>query len=68
MVNLKTKGVYVGNFSVGDTVQLKSGGPVMTVESVDEEGLNCVWFGDVTNIALRQYFTVKTVVKDEVEK
>lgn len=58
----------MGNFTVGDTVQLKSGGPVMTVESIDEEGLNCVWFGDLTNTALRQYFAVKTVDKYEVEK
>lgn len=28
----------------GDTVQLKSGGEFMTVESVDEYGANCVWF------------------------
>ncbi|MFP6772518.1 MAG: DUF2158 domain-containing protein [Alphaproteobacteria bacterium] len=35
-------------FSVGDTVQLKSGGPIMTVTSVgDEYGeikVNCTWF------------------------
>lgn len=58
----------MGNFSVGDVVQLISGGPVMTAESVDEEGLNCVWFGDVTNIALKQYFIVKTVTKYEAKK
>jgi uncharacterized protein YodC (DUF2158 family) len=28
----------------GDTVQLKSGGEVMTIESIDEYGANCVWF------------------------
>lgn len=28
----------------GDTVQLKSGGEFMTVESIDEYGASCVWF------------------------
>lgn len=55
-------------FSVGDAVQLKSGGPVMTVESVDEEGLNCVWFVDETTLPLQRYFTLKTVKKVGVEK
>ncbi len=31
------------NFKVGDTVMLKSGGEVMTVESV-AEWIGCVWF------------------------
>lgn len=30
---------------LGDVVQLKSGGPKMTVEKIDEDGkLTCVWF------------------------
>ncbi len=33
------------NFAIGDTVQLKSGGPVMTVESFgDDNYVRCVWF------------------------
>ncbi len=28
----------------GDVVQLKSGGPVMTVEEVSGEGVFCTWF------------------------
>jgi uncharacterized protein YodC (DUF2158 family) len=40
-------------FKVGDTVQLKSGGPVMTVDSVHSEkdkSVLCIWFvgGTVT--------------------
>lgn len=37
------------NFSIGDTVQLKSGGPVMTIESFklpDESVAVCTWFKD----------------------
>ncbi len=32
-------------FKIGDTVQLKSGGPIMTVEHIDEDNYaSCVWF------------------------
>ena len=42
----------MSNFSAGDVVQLKSGGPDMTIQdigdySIDENGTqsaNCVWF------------------------
>jgi uncharacterized protein YodC (DUF2158 family) len=32
------------SFKVGDTVQLKSGGEMMTIEEVDGDSANCVWF------------------------
>jgi uncharacterized protein YodC (DUF2158 family) len=39
-------------FKVGDIVQLKSGGPLMTIESAQDDGTYwCVWFsskGDET--------------------
>lgn len=32
-------------FEVGNEVQLKSGGPIMTVEAISDSGLvDCVWF------------------------
>ena len=35
-------------FKVGDLVQLKSGGPVMTIEKINNaESIFCVWFRDV---------------------
>ena len=39
-------GGYRMYFKIGDTVVLKSGGPVMTVTAIDNEGLVvwCAWF------------------------
>lgn len=31
-------------FKPGDIVQLKSGGPTMTVQEIDDGGVFCVWF------------------------
>jgi uncharacterized protein YodC (DUF2158 family) len=34
-------------FAVGDVVKLKSGGPQMTVESLDNhDQISCIWFND----------------------
>lgn len=35
--------------AAGSTVQLKSGGPTMTVEWVDEGTAGCTWFDDRDN-------------------
>ena len=32
------------NFKAGDEVQLKSGGPKMTIETLDGDGAFCIWF------------------------
>ena len=35
------------SFNVGDRVQLNSGGPIMTVEEVDDpDFISCIWFND----------------------
>ena len=39
----------MGQFKKGDTVRVKNGGPLMTVQSVDrysniENGVLCIWF------------------------
>jgi uncharacterized protein YodC (DUF2158 family) len=31
-------------FKPGDVVQLKSGGPLMTVTAIDHSGVVCTWF------------------------
>jgi uncharacterized protein YodC (DUF2158 family) len=36
----------VSNFKPGDVVELKSGGPKMTIESIDADGCFCRWFID----------------------
>lgn len=41
----------MANFKIGDTVTLKSGGPLMTVNrpsSSDNTDIICVWFDDGT--------------------
>lgn len=59
------------DFAPGDTVQLKSGGPIMTVEQVGEhwsvEGIAiwCVWFEKVGNkqVASRETFAAIALEK-----
>jgi uncharacterized protein YodC (DUF2158 family) len=31
-------------FQTGDVVALKSGGPLMTIQEMAEDGAHCVWF------------------------
>jgi uncharacterized protein YodC (DUF2158 family) len=42
----------------GDVVQLKSGGPVMTVESVEPSGVICTWFDAKNNHQQRRFLEV----------
>lgn len=34
----------MSELKIGDVVQLKSGGPTMTVDTLDAQGAHCVWF------------------------
>lgn len=36
----------MNDLAVGDAVQLKAGGCLMTVDAVDGEAVRCVWFND----------------------
>jgi uncharacterized protein YodC (DUF2158 family) len=50
------------DFQPGDIVRLKSGGPKMTVETVDDTGVYCAWFvGDkVEGRAFQKHVPEKT--------
>lgn len=50
-------------FKVGDEVQLKSGGPVMTVTSIGTESLQCTWFKN--DEVKRDAFPVEALEKYE---
>ena len=41
-------------FQVGDVVQLKSGGPIMTVSTKEESKVQCAWFAsdDESNVCV----------------
>ena len=61
-------------FKPGELVQVKSGGPVMTVELVGtsamygEEMVRCVWFEKVGNKQVPQTHGFAPVVLEKVEK
>ena len=51
-------------YDVGDVVKLKSGGPKMTVEKIDEdEFIHCVWF-DEMNVTQSQGFPASALERD----
>jgi uncharacterized protein YodC (DUF2158 family) len=36
-------------FKPGDVVELKSGGPAMTVLAVKEDGVHCLWYAEMSD-------------------
>ena len=46
---------------IGDTVRLKSGGPLMTIEEVDDEVFTCRWFNKDNDLKSAQFY------KNEIE-
>lgn len=56
-------------FKTGDIVQLKSGGPKMTVESARGREYNCQWFaGNKLERGYFQHDSLKLVTEPEVNK
>ncbi|GAB3741825.1 YodC family protein [Spirosoma lituiforme] len=57
-------------FKLGDLVQLKSGGPIMTVskliDSVQNSSVECVWFNGTNLGPLYATFLETTLVADEL--
>ena len=51
------------DFKLGDVVQLKSGGPSMTVEAISGNDVVCIWFDKMK--AHRKSFPAIAVEKNE---
>lgn len=43
------------SFSIGDTVELNSGGPPMSVCEVSESHVKCIWFDDRNHVQEREF-------------
>ncbi len=52
---------------VGDTVQLKSGGPFMTVGKVDYTDIQCLWFDSSDHLAAEWFRKDMLVQRDGKE-
>jgi uncharacterized protein YodC (DUF2158 family) len=52
----------------GVVVQLKSGGPLMTIHSVDDKEITCTWFDDKHNLRTAKFpeATLEEYDKDRV--
>lgn len=49
--------------NIGDVVQLKSGGPSMTVDSVNDDSCKCSWFLS-NNDFMSSIFNLTSLVKN----
>ena len=43
------------DFKVGDTVKVKSGGPLMTISAVADDGAETVWFNTADGCESRRF-------------
>ena len=55
-------------FSIGDVVMLKSGGPMMTVKMVEGEELVCVFFAEETEQFREERFPHPLLVAVDMEE
>lgn len=56
----------MAQFNAGDIVQLKSGGPKMTVTEIKAGGVWCVWFAGSKRE--REYFTTESLIPVPADK
>ena len=56
------------NFTIGDVVMLKSGGPMMTVKSIEGEELLCVFFAEETEQFREERFAHPLLVAVDMDE
>lgn len=54
-------------FKIGDVVQLKSGGVLMTVGEIKDKNVSCVWFAGIESSSL-QYATLPNNILTKITK
>lgn len=55
-------------FAIGDVVELKSGGPAMTVEAVVGDTVQAAWFDDKSKVNSRVFgFNAVKFVEEQLE-
>jgi uncharacterized protein YodC (DUF2158 family) len=54
------------NFEVGEVVRLKSGVPIMVIESIGRTGIVCAWFG-TDSVKHTDTFSPDTLLRAKVD-